>query len=56
MQQNALIKNVRRVKPIKRGIELRFKPIKWIRILFTKKGLMKTKELQYLFNRMFERD
>ena len=27
--------------------------IKWLRILFTKKRLMKTKKLQYLFNEMF---
>jgi hypothetical protein len=35
---------------------MKFKPIKWIKILFTKKGLMKTKELQYLFNRMWEKE
>jgi len=28
--------------------------IKWIKILFTKKRLMKTKKLQYLFNEMFK--
>ena len=27
---------------------------KWIKILFTKKKLMKTKKLQYLFNEMFK--
>lgn len=33
-----------------------FRLIKWIRILFTKKKLMKTKKLQYLFNEMFYKD
>lgn len=27
--------------------------IEWIKILFTKKRLMKKKKLQYLFNQMF---
>lgn len=31
----------------------RLRIIYWIRVLFTKKGLMKTKELQYLFNKMW---
>lgn len=28
--------------------------IKWLRILITKKGLMKSKKSQYLFNQMFK--
>ena len=27
---------------------------KWLKILFTKKGLMKTKKSQYLFNQIFK--
>lgn len=33
---------------------MKIKWFKWIKILFTKKGLMKTKKLQYLFNQMFK--
>ncbi|QYW08135.1 hypothetical protein 15570_00038 [Lokiarchaeota virus WyrdV1] len=32
------------------------KIVRFFRILFTKKRLMKNKKLQYLFNRMFERN
>ena len=28
--------------------------IKWIKILFTKKKLMKSKKLQYLFNQIYK--